>query len=347
MAKSDYKKLLKAHKEKSLIIQNKEWYTVRSIVGNTWAYFFLLVGAREAGKSYSVMQLFLSEWKKKGKPFTWMRLKDAAVKNLLENNGEKLIDPDLARKFNLNLKVKGKRVYDGDRLMANVISLSAFYNDKGTALFDNEDNRGFNICLDEANLEQGERRQGDIAYQFVNQLENIVRSSKEKIRIFIIMNDTDACGDILALFNFVPEKWGRYKIRKKKAVIDYMPPSEKYKNRRAGAVANILMGEKATFSNHREVDKRKIFKGRLLKPTAIIVFNKDTKFTVWDGRVIKEFKNEKCEVQIAMQPYIDMLFIPENRDNVIAMYDSEYLLYRDLITQLKFTKELQLLKPRK
>ena len=46
----------------------------------------------------------------------------------------------------------------------------------------------YHICLDEFQLEKTQRSQGDICYQFVNQLENIVRSTKERMRIFLIGN---------------------------------------------------------------------------------------------------------------------------------------------------------------
>ena len=39
---------LKAIRKRKLY--EKEWYTLRSIFGNTWAYFYILLGAREAGK---------------------------------------------------------------------------------------------------------------------------------------------------------------------------------------------------------------------------------------------------------------------------------------------------------
>lgn len=48
-----------------------------------------------------------------------------------------------------------------------------------------------------------------------------------------------------------------------------------------------------------------------------------------------------------MRPYIDDVFVPQNRDNVFQMFDSRCYKFRDLITFKKFQKELELLKPRK
>ena len=129
-------KELKAYRKVKLM--DRQWYSVRSIFGNTWAYFFILLGAREAGKSYAVMRQFVKDWKDKGKPFTWLRLTEASQRKLLNNNADKFIDADLRRKFDLDLTVKGMQVFDHGKPMAKVLALSTFYNDKGVALFDNE-----------------------------------------------------------------------------------------------------------------------------------------------------------------------------------------------------------------
>lgn len=335
-------KELRAFRKRKLL--ERQWYSVRSIFGYNDFYFFILLGARESGKSYSVMRQFIKDWKIKGKPFTWLRLKESSQKKLLANNGELFIDADLRRKFDLDLKVKGIQVYDHDKPMAKVLALSTFYNDKGVALFDNEYDLGYNICLDEMNKEKDEKRQGDIGYQFVNQMENLVRSTKEKLRIVLIGNTLEEAGDILCMFNFVPEEFGRYKVRKKKAVIDYIAPSKAYLERRKGTVADLLAPEDSTFTNEIKSDITKLYKGRLHKPTRIIMFDKKTKFTVWDSNVVAEYKNEKVPV-IAMRPYLDEQFIPELRVTVLELFNTRSLLFRNLITQKLFKKQLELLKP--
>ena len=312
------------------------------ILGHSFSYYF---GAREAGKSYDVMKRFVSDWKKKGKPFTWLRLTEASQKKMLSNNADKFIDADIRRKFDLDLTVKGMQVFDHGKPMAKVLALSTFYNDKGVALFDNEFDLGYNICLDEMNRELNEKKTFDINYAFVNQMENLVRSTKEKLRIVLIGNTLEEAGDILCSFNFIPEEFGRYKIRKKKAVLDYIPPSKAYLQRRKGTVADLLASEQSTFTNKVEVDKTLVYKGRLSKPTTVIMFSKNEKYTVWDSKVIKEFKNEKVPV-ISMRPYIDHVFNTELRDNVISIFHNRGFYFRDLITQKKFKKAIELLKPK-
>ena len=335
-------KELKAYRKRKLM--ERDWYSTRSIFGNTWAYFYILLGARETGKSYGVMKQFVKDWKTKGKPFTWLRLTEASQRKLLNNNADRFVDADIRRKYDLDLTVKGMQVFDDGKPMAKVLALSTFYNDKGVALFDNEYDLGYNICLDEMNREKNEKRNFDIGYAFVNQMENLVRSTKEKLRIVLIGNTLEEAGDILCMFDFVPEQFGRYKVRKKKAVIDYMEPSKAYLARRKGTVADLLAPEDSTFTNEIKSDISKLYKGRLHKPTRIIMFDKNTKFTVWDSNIVAEYKNEKVPV-IAMRPYLDEQFIPELRDTVLELFNTRSLLFRNLITQKLFKKQLELLKP--
>lgn len=325
---------------------NKEYYSCRSIFGNTWAFFFILLGAREAGKSYDVMKHFLKDWKKKGIPFTWLRLTEASQKKMLNNKADKLVDPDLRRKFDLDLTVKGCQVFDHGKPMCKVLALSTFYNDKGVALYDNEYDLGYNICLDEMNREKNEKKTFDITYAFVNQMENLVRSTKEKLRIVLIGNTLEEASDILCCFNFVPEEFGRYKIRKKRAVIDYIPPTQKYLARRKGTVADLLTPEASTFTNEIQADKSLLYKGRLKKPAYVIKFDKETKFTVWDNNVVAAYNGENVRV-VPMRPYLDDLFSTEARDLIVNLFDTRSYLFRNLLIQKKFKKELELLKPRK
>ena len=351
---------------------NREWYSLRSILGYFWAIFIFLLGGREAGKSYAVTDFFCRQWRKYGRPFYWLRLTESSQKKLLNNNAMKLIDPDLRRKYNLELEVKGDCVYEVIRtqvekvnkktgevtidekvelkLFARVMCLSTFYNDKGSGLFDkdflNDPNMYYNICLDEMNREMNEKKTFDIVYAFCNQLENLVRSTKTRLRVICIGNTLEEASDILCAFNFLPEEFGRYKLKKKRAVIEYIEPSEKYKTRRQGTVADILMPTASTFTNEIETDTSLVTKTRLVKPSYIIRFTKNEAYTVWDSNVIAPFNGEKVW-EISMRPYLDLTFNVEQRDNIIQLYDARSYFFRNLITQKKFKKALETLKPRK
>lgn len=348
---------------KKKIKRAAEWYSIRSLLGYAWALFYFLIGGREAGKSYATTEFFIRQWLKYGRPFYWLRLTDRSQAKLLKNNAEKLIDPDLRRKYNLDLYVKGDGVYqvlERDEngkiikkvLMARVLALSTFYNDKGSGLFDkdflSDPNMYYNICLDEMNRELNERKSFDIVYAFANQLENIVRSTKTRVRVICIGNYLEEASDILCSFNFIPEKFGRYKLKKKRAVIEYIEPTETYLERRKGTVADILMGQASTFTNQIITDTSLVYRGRLTKPQAVIKYSNRSEdwFTVWDKNCVSRFNGEKVPV-IAMRPYIDELFNTQQRDKIIELFDTRSFLYKNLITFKLFQKNLELLKPRK
>lgn len=331
------KKVLRA------IQTNQEYYNRRSLLGYQWAIFYIMLGAREAGKSFSVLDFCLKEFFTKGKSFFWLRLTEASMKKLLAHNAMQLIDIELMNKYNINskdLSVKQNSVFYKGKLMAKVLALSTFYSDKGVALFDNKEMTelfNYNVILDEFQRERNEKNTFDISYAFVNQLENLVRHRTD-CRIFLIGNTLEECSDILTLFNFIPETFGRYKLKKKRAVIDYMPPSEKYLKRRKGCIASLLTPEASNFTNSQKVDKTKLYKGRLTRPNYIIQFRND-KFTVWDGRIIARYKNEKKPV-ISMVPLLsdNSIFRTDLRDEVILKDFQKEFLFKDLMTQKLFDK---------
>ena len=370
----DEQRQLKKAKAKQIEMKG-ESYNLRPILGNAnWAIFYLLLGGREIGKSYSVTNYLVDQYKNKGIPFTWLRLTEKQAQKLLTNNAEKLVDPDLRRKYNLDLRTSGNNVYevkmedvevkhrDGTitherritekTLMARVYAISTFYNDKGS-IFDkdflNDLSMRYNIAIDEFQREKGEKNTFDIMYCLVNQLENLVRSTKDRIKIFFMGNTLEEASDVLCSFNFIPEEWGVFKIKKKRAVIHNIPPTEKYLNRRAGTIADILMPNASTFTNKIDTDKALITKKRLHSPNHIIKFskNKEDWYTVWDSNVICKYKGEKKKNAIAMRPYLDEVFSPDMQKQIILLFDQRSFLFPNLITFKQFQKEIELLKPRK
>ena len=360
-------KRLKAEEKKQLLA-GREFYNLRSVLGYDWALFLALVGGREAGKSYQVTKFYTAQFILKDRPFYWLRLTEESKRKLLKNNAEKLIDPDIRRMFNLDLQTVGDNVYQitkrskpdkngktkilEKKLMCRVMALSTFYNDKGSGLFDNEflnnPQMYYNIALDEMNREKNEKNSFDIVYAFVNQIENLIRSTKKRVRIIMIGNTLEEASDLLCAFNFLPEEYGRFKIRKKRAIIEYIEPSEAYLARRKGTVADILLPTASTFTNKIKVDDTLVYKGKLKKPEYIIKFYKEPEknFVVWDGNVIRKWNKESCKTVIAMKPYLDELFIPKARNNIYAQFDGRGFKYRDLITFKQFQKELELLRPK-
>ena len=93
-----------------------EWYNLRPILGcANWSIFYTLLGGREIGKSYAVTDFFCHQYKEKGIPFIWLRLTETQARKLLQNNAEKLVDPDIRRRYNLDLITSGNNVYEVKR----------------------------------------------------------------------------------------------------------------------------------------------------------------------------------------------------------------------------------------
>ena len=346
-----------------------EWYTVNSLFGNDWARFYYLLGGREAGKSYSVMKWTTNRKLKNpdNVKFYWFRLTEASQKKLTSNGANDLIDPDLKRKFKLKTCTNGNTVYtyqeekyidkNGEektrkvnkREFCRVMACSTFYNDKGIGYFDNE-YKGEYICvLDEMNREQCERNTFDIVYAFVNQLENVLRSTKTKVKIIMIGNTLEEASDLLTALNFIPDGFGRYKLKRKKAVVDYIKPNEKYLARRKEATANMMMGQASTFTNEIEIDRSLLVnKRKRTTPMYIIKFNKfkDTWFTVWNDNIISDYNGEQKTI-IPMRRYLDEVYNRENANNIVEQFDARAYKFTTLATFKKFQKQLRLLKPDK
>lgn len=349
---------LKAERKKAY--DNREWYDIRGLLGNQWAYFYFLIGGRERGKSYSVMEYCVAKWKKDHTPFVWIRLNEPAIKKMLANNAAKMVDADLYRKYHLNLYARGGQVFDvpedadisprgvidQEYKMCDVLALSTAFNDKGSSLFDNEYTGDLTIVIDEFELEKGQKRTFDVSYNLSLQLENLCRSRKTGIRIFFIGNTTEEVSDIMSTFDFIPLEFGIYKLKKKRCVIDYIPNTEAYVKRRQGTVGDILAGNTSNYTNKLSQDLALIDKGRLKKPNRIIKFSKDPKewFTIWNGNIVEKYNKEKGLPTTAMRRYIDEVFNPDLRDAVFEVEDARAFKYHSLIVQKQFRYQLSLIK---
>lgn len=357
-----------ARNQRNIKTYKSEFYTINSLLGNDWARFFYLLGGREAGKSYSAMRwgtnrkLKLREKMK----FYWFRLTETQQKALLANNAGDLIDPDLKSKYNLKTMTKGNIVYtykevievnektgketvrkDDIQEFCRVMACSTFYNDKGRGYFDKDFDGEYLVILDEMNREQNEKNSFDIVYAFVNQLENVLRSTKTRVKIIMIGNTLEEASDLLSALNFIPDGFGRYKLKRKEAVVDYIMPNEKYKARREKASANMLMPNASTFTNEIELDKSLIVSKRLRKQAQYIIkFNKskDTWFTVWNDSIVSPYNNETCTQVIAMRRYLDEFYLLENANSVIERFDARSYRFTTLAGFKQFQKQMRLLK---
>lgn len=404
LSKKDIVKIKKTVKKFRKLDQEKKeylvrsFYELRSILGYWWAIFYILLGGRDSGKSYAASQFAVDQFINKGRPFYWLRLTPTSKESLLENNAAKLIEKEIRRIYKLDLFRKGDEVYNVTKrdkegrpkemkLMCTVLALSDFYNDKGVSHYDfkflNDPDMYYLLILDEMNREKNERKTFDICYALINQIENLVRETNYRIRVIMIGNTLDSASDIMCLFKFIPEEFGRFKLVKnkkklveyllkmnnaksagerekikeefkdydfgKRAVVEYMPLTEKYKNRRHGSIADILMPKASTFSNRIKVDDSLVSKERLIKPHSIIKFSREQSdwYTIWNDNLIVNYNNEKLETVYTMRKYIDDVFIPERQKVIIDLFDTRNFKFRDLLTFKTFQKNLEVIKPQK
>lgn len=254
--------------------------------------------------------------------------------------------------------VRGPCVYYQGEEFCRIMALSTFYSSKGVALNkvskhskNNENiNRelgGFKtIVLDEMNREKNEKNTFDIGYAFVNQLENLCRLSTDK-RIILLGNTLDEASDILVgCFNFIPDKFGTYRLHKKRCVIQYLDDSQIYKEKRAKSIAGLLAGNESTFTNIIKSDVDLLHHGSIGLPSYVITFDGKDQYVV-SGDVVhmKKLPNNHKLTIVAMRPYLTGLSYDKTMVNtIIELVQQRCFKFDKLFTLKKFYKEIKLLK---
>lgn len=336
-----------AHKKKKM--KSSRWYAknLRSLLGNTWCMFYAILGGRMTGKSYALTDYLCNQKRKYGNNVKnyWLRISETSTKSLLANKANKLVDPDLKRKYDLELTTKGMDVFNRGEPFMTVLPLSGMAKLKGVAFYDKDFKGTYNIVLDEFQLEQGERRTSfDILYNFIGMIENIARTTKNKLRIFLVGNTLEEASSILKAFDFLPEGFGRFYLKRKRCIIDNLEPTQEYMKDRKGSAADILGGDSmSNYTNELKKDLSLVSKQRRMYTRYIIKFGKerDKQYVVWDGNVITRYKGQPVKNVIAMRPYLETVYTPEARQKVIDLFDAKAYKFDTLITLSYFQGELQ------
>lgn len=340
------KEILRAQKLRA----QARYYNLNSILGNNWAIFYTIIGGRKTGKSYSVMD-FLIRQKQQLKDNCinyWFRISETSTKAMLANKCRGLVDPDLVRKYDLDLTQKAGYVYNHGKDFMTVLPLSQFGKLKGVGFYDKDYTGWYNIVLDEFQLEQGEKKTSfDILYNFIGMVENTVRTTKQKIRVFLLGNTLEEASTILKAFDFIPEKFGRFYLRhKKRCVIDNLEPTEEYLKDRYGSIADILGGDSmSNYTNELLKDNSLIYKGKVYRPTRLIKFDKTKSswFVEWDGKIISKYNKQTIDKRrvVAMRPYLDENFDKEKKTDILDKFDAKYLQFRSFIDLAYFQDYLK------
>lgn len=317
--------------------------SLRGMLSYSWAMFYILVGGRGRGKTF-VVQDYLTGSRV---PFTWLRISPESSQKLLADDARDFIDPLIVRRYKLDLKTSGNYVENHGKPFARVDALQKMAKTKGVALFDADSNEPVRIVLDEFNLETGkggEKRTQDVVYTFVNSLETLLRNRTRDVKIFLMANTLEEASDILMAFNFLPEGYGIYKLKSRRAVIWNIKNSREYERLHAQSASGLLGGSKySTFTNALNLDFKRIWKGKLKKPTHRIIFSKEVSFLVWDNRVITEWHGESVGAAnlYPMRPHLGTAFDKKMREVVTTCFDQNQYMYRSLMVQKKFSHELE------
>ena len=339
-------KMLAEHRRAQKTRALARFVNLNSMNGNDWAIFRIIIGGRMTGKSYSVTDRLcrLKSTLGDNAKCYWLRISTLSTQQLLCNKANKLVDPDLKRKYDLDLSTKGNVVYNRGKEFCEVYPLASFGKLKGVGFYDKDFKGKYFIVLDEFQLEQGEKRTSfDILYNFLGMVENIARTTKNNIEIWLLGNTLEEASTILKAFNFLPETFGRFYLKRKRAIIDNLEPTEEYVKDREGSVAQLLGGDNmSNYTNELTKDRKLICKDRLVRPTTIIKFSSNPSdwFVLWDGRIIRRFSGQSCTSCIAMRPYINEWFNKEKKQTIIDMYDAEAFRFSTLVDQTYFKDAL-------
>lgn len=270
----------KYNEDNKLIFKNRnftsnDYYSntyIMSLLGSGKYWYGITVGSRGRGKSYSGKNTAL-KWIKKQlrdimkafkngevRKFMWWRLSTSAIDAILENNGSSFFEPELLRKHKMVVMINLSDIYfaheddyelDGETRKYNwvrvgkVAAIQNYYIYKGNQMNDYD-----LIIMDELVRAESEKRTFDIPKAFINMIENVCRERKG-IKVLIYANTIGEMHEVRDLFDFMPlpGKYGIYKIPHKRAVIEYLDDSEKWKQKKAQTMAGVLSSKMSEFSN--------------------------------------------------------------------------------------------------
>lgn len=264
----------------------------------------------------------------------------------------------------------GKIIPGSKKLMCRVICAATFYNDKGSAFFDKDfinqftpsgKSMWYHICLDEMNREASEKKTFDIVYNVANALETLVRSTKKHIRIICIGNTLAESSDMLSTFNFIPQSFGRFILRKHNkvcGVVEYMEPTPRQKARREDTVLDILCGDSSTVTNENKIFTELVHKQSLnrKKMRGLIIFTKEHSdwFCLWDGDYITKYKGQfdkhmdpkTLSIPVyCMRRGQNAIYSDEKFLVIQQLWDFQVFTFDSLKTNIDFKKNMESVKP--
>ena len=367
-----HREMIEAQREKRREKYEKMglYFTTRSAMGIQWWDYYWMIGARGRGKSYSAMETVIQFMKAHGQENVkcyYMRISDLSIKAMLADGARKAIDIKLVRDYDLHLSVHGYSLYnDGKPFIDFYPLVSAAKKGKGVAEYDpdflNNQPEGVRryvfIIIDEFMIDESQEKRtvGNPYKQFKIYIENFLRDQEHldyrAVMVLGCANNVSECNEFLAqLAGFIPGEVGRYKLKRKRMLIDLIPNSDAYIEKRKRAItASIMDDNDENYTNVVKQDMEQIVskKTKLKNVTQVIKFSKNPNdwFTVWDDKVIRRYNNQpyKKDQSIPMKRYLDDVFDPIMVQIVFDKHDAKYYLYGDLMTKALFQADMKVLK---
>lgn len=364
--------------EKKLNSKLGLYYTTKSLLGIHGITWIWLCGSRGRGKSFAVLETYLQHVKKYGQENCkcyYFRISDLSVKAMLANKGAKAIDAMLVRKYDLEITTRANTLYNkGKPLIYFYPLVSAAKAGKGVAEYDPDFlgkrplrkngkriKRFIFIIIDEFQMAEGVERKsvGNPVDQFKIYIENILRDQEQldysAVKIFGCANAVSECSDFLAqLAGFIPERPGRFILRRKRMIIDNIPNSEAYLEKRKKSIGADIMNyeEDANYTNvvKRDLETLISKRYRIRKVTSLLKFSKDPNdwFCIYDGNIIRRYRKETLNknLTISMKRYLDERYNPDIVKSIIERFDARSFMFTDLISQATFAAKLKEIKPK-
>ncbi|NLN80057.1 MAG: phage DNA encapsidation protein [Erysipelotrichia bacterium] len=256
-----------------------DWSPIWGMFNGQYYKFLAIIGGRGIGKTYGAWEYIARQYKKNKwsilEKFMWLRTTDKAIQGLKAQSGLKLCDQGVQHKYNIKVYVVGNNIYIRDMPTNGTIPLgedwedwkkkhpgthvgyllpvSTFYEVKGT-----EWNDVKIIFFDEVNRERGERKTFDLAYAFINQIESIARL-RQDLRVVMMGNTIDDTSEILGQLNFIPRKFGIFRLRGKRTIVMYLRDSNAFKEKRAESLAYIFSNRGQVSSLDNETANKELF----------------------------------------------------------------------------------------
>ena len=344
------------------------YFTTCSAFGIPWWTWYWMIGARGRGKSYAAVETvlqFIRRYGQENVKVYYFRISDTSVKKMLANKAQKTIDAKLVRKYGLELEVHDYSLYNHGKPFIDFYPLvSAAKMGKGIAEYDPEFlgnqpegvRRYVFMIIDEFMIDETQEKKtiGNPVKQFKIYFENFMRDQAQldyrAVMVLGCANNVSECNDFLAeICGFIPPAPGRYKLKRKHMIIDLIPNSQAYIEKRKQSIGADIMDYDSD-ENYTNIVKRDIESlipsgTRLMKPTNIIKFSKEKRdwFTVWDGKIVKKFTNQpyKESMVTSMKRYLGNQYEPEKVLQIIQMQDARYFRFSDLMAQASFISNLK------